>query len=245
MEKRYDTTEEKYAQLCTKFRNSIWRNIINRESQSPLRMCGIFFCETHTKRCLERIWYFKYIRPQGRAHHFELDSMFKLHYMVLISWLKSNDYAGYKYSVNASSRKLNRRNIEMRGFHILLTRENKEHQEKNVHKLRECAVRTVINFYCRHIGIIENLMHKKITRKYNQASHLQTNYNYLNVCIYFQIYWEFYYISELSGSATITGVAGNDYTHLKSSRSLPYSLPLNSNFIKSCNCLLVVIEKPS
>ena len=32
------------------------------------------------------------------------------------------------------------------------------------------------------------IMRKKTTRKYNQASHVQTNYNYLNVCTYFQNY---------------------------------------------------------
>ena len=146
MAKHYDTTVAKYAQLCTKFRNSICPKLNKRESQSLLRVCAICLCVTHTKQCLERNWYFKYIRPQGRADHCELDSMFKLHYMVLIYWLKSNDYAGYKYSVTTSSRKPKRRNIGMCGFHILLARKNKEHQEKNVHKLRECTVRTVIHF---------------------------------------------------------------------------------------------------
>ena len=31
-------------------------------------------------------------------------------------------------------------------------------------------------------------MRKKTTRKYNQVSHVQTDYNYLNVCTYFQNY---------------------------------------------------------
>ena len=44
MAKNYDTTASKYAQLCTKLRNSISRKLIKRESQSLLRVGAISLC---------------------------------------------------------------------------------------------------------------------------------------------------------------------------------------------------------
>ena len=73
-------------------------SLLKRESQSLLRECA-FVCLSHRTMLGTQLVYPVYIRPQGRAQYFELDT---------------NDFPGYKYSVTVPSRKPNCRNLGTR-----------------------------------------------------------------------------------------------------------------------------------
>ena len=132
MHEYYHSTTVKYSESAPKWVLPIWPprltsgfKSLNVDALSSLLYRSV---DSHKTMLRTQLVFQVYTTPRKSTALW--DSMFKLHYMILTSWLKSNDYAGYKYRVTASSRKHNRRNLETNGFHISLTRENKNINKK-------------------------------------------------------------------------------------------------------------------